>query len=277
VAQVKMPVELVPPTFRREGRNRVARSRSTRAAHRLEGRRLAQLVGAKLGGDVRSARLARHGTQRELGIRVGLSDARISQIERGAAASVPLEIWFALSAALDLPLKVQFLRDAVADVADAGHLKLQDLMLLLGRLTGRGRAFELATKPAEPTYSIDVFLRDDELRVLFIVECWNTFGNVNASVRSTRRKIAEAEALAVAIGGDHGPYRVACVWVVRDTRANRGLIARYPDVFNAAFTASSRAWVNALTSKSIAPPQDTGLVWANVNATRLFPWQKAKP
>src|SRR3954451_15079252 len=225
------------------------RSRGTRAPARLAGRRLALEVCARLGSDIRKARLVRTWTQRELGRKGGLSDVRISQIERGAGTSVALEVWFALSVALDLPLRAQFLRDAAADVADAGHLKLQELLLRLGRLTQRTGLFELATRPDQPTHSIDVCLRDDALRILFINECWNTFGNVNAAVRSTHRKIAEAEQLAIATGAEAGAYQVAAVWIVRDTRANRALIARYPDVFASAFPGSSAAWVAALTQR----------------------------
>jgi hypothetical protein len=175
---------------------------------------------------------------------------------------------------LAIPLKVEFQRDAISDVADGGHLKLQELALRLGRQTNRARAFELPTKPADPSYWIDVCLRDEALRVLFIEECWNTFGNINASVRSTRRKIADAKEMAAAIGGDSGPYRVATVWIVRDTRANRGLLARYPEVFAAAFTASSAAWVRALTQPGVEPPLELGLVWATANATHVFAWRR---
>jgi hypothetical protein len=56
-------------------------------------------------------------------------------------------------------------------------------------------------------------------------ECWNTFGSINAAVRSTKRKVAETENLAVAIAGDSAPYRVAACWIVRDTKRNRELLA----------------------------------------------------
>jgi hypothetical protein len=181
-----------------------------------------------------------------------------------------------LSAALGIPLRIDFLRDVIAEPVDAGHLKLQELVLRLGRLTGRARTFELATKPLETGHSIDVCLRDDAQRVLVINECWNTFGNVNASVRSTRRKMAEAEQMAAAIGGDAGPYRVAALWIVRDTRANRELIARYPEVFGAAFTGSSVQWVATLTAAGTEPPTELGLVWCDRDASRVFAWRRTR-
>jgi len=226
-----------------------------------------------MGVRVRDARRRRGWTQKALGARIGVHPSRISQLERGEGHRAPLEIWFCLGYVLRIPFKAEFWRDALQDVADAGHLKMQELMLRLARGTGRSRSFELATRPADPSLSIDVCVRDDVNRVLTIEECWNTFGNVNASVRSTQRKVAEAAQLAVAIGGEQGPFRVVAVWIIRDTRRNRDLIARYPEVFAATFSGSSSAWVKALTTAA-APPHDLGIVWCDPSATRLFAWRR---
>ena len=255
-------------------------SRATRAIRveaRLVGRASARSTAADLGRRVRDARRRRRVSQTSLGKKVGISAPWVSAIERGDGAGAPLEVWYALSEALAIPLKVEFQRDAISDVADGGHLKLHELALRLGRQTQRSRGFELPTKPTDPTYSIDVCLRDDAMRALFIEECWNTFGNINASVRSTRRKVADANQMAIAIGGETGPYRVAAVWIVRDTRANRALLGRYPEVFAAAFTASSARWVQALTTPDIQPPTQLGLVWASANATKVFAWRRHGP
>ena len=209
-----------------------------------------------------------------LGDKVDLTVARIGQIERGDGAGVSLEVWYAVGTALGLPLRVELGRDRSELPTDAGHLAIQELVLRLGRETDRTRTFELATRPSDPALSVDVGLRDDAARVLLLNECWNTFGNINASVRATRRKIAEAEALAVAIGGDVGAYRVAACWIVRDTRRNRELIARYPEVFASAFPGSSRGWVKALTHAGHEPPDEPGLVWCDLSATRLFAWRR---
>ena len=252
-------------------------SRATRAIRveaRLVGRTSARSAAVVLGRRVREARRRRRTSQASLGRRVGISASWVSAIERGDGAGAALEVWFALSEALAIPLKIEFQRDPLTDVTDGGHLLLQELALRLGRWTNRARAIELPTKPADPSYSIDVCLRDDAMRVLFIEECWNTFGNINASVRSTRRKVADANEMAIAIGGEAGPYRVAAVWIVRDTRANRALLGRYPEVFAAAFTASSAAWVRALTQPGVEPPLELGLVWATANATHVFAWRR---
>jgi hypothetical protein len=67
---------------------------------------------------------------------------------------------------------------------------------------------------------------------------------------------------------------VAAVWVVRDTRRNREILARYPEVFAAAFEGSSRQWIKALTTPNAEPPSEMGLVWCDRATTRLFAWRK---
>ncbi|MGI8929148.1 MAG: hypothetical protein ACR2H0_06765 [Candidatus Limnocylindrales bacterium] len=74
---------------------------------------------------------------------------------------------------------------------------------------------------------------------------------------------------AAIMGADDGPFQVGLVWVVRDTKANRALVARYKHIFSARFPGSSQGWVNAL-AKGGPMPVEPGLVWCDVKATRLF-------
>ena len=237
----------------------------------LQARRILLSVLLSQGGKVRAARKRRGWTQVELARRVGVSPSTISAIERGEGGTLSLELWQQVALVLDLPLKLEIGRDALEEPVDAGHLRVQELVLRLGRATGRGRSFELATKPDDPRRSTDVGLVDDSLRILLLVECVNTFGNVNASMRSSDRKRAEAEALGISIGNGE-PYRVRTCWVVRATKRNRQLLATYPELFMTRFPGSSRAWVDALTNGR-SPPNDPGLVWCDLNATHVFEWR----
>jgi transcriptional regulator with XRE-family HTH domain len=246
----------------------------SRARAALQGREAAARAAADMGSRIRATRRRRRWTLQQLGQKVGVSGARIGQIERGEGASAPLDLWYAIAAALDLPLALTLGRDRLEDAADAGHLAIQELALRLGRDAGRHRTFELPSRPIDSGHSTDVGLRDDGARVLVLLECWNTFGSINAAVRSTRRKLADAEALAVAIGGEDGPYRVACCWIVRDTRRNRELLARYPEVFTSTFVGSSAAWVRALSKAGVAPPTGLGLTWCTRDASRLVAWRR---
>ena len=145
-------------------------------------------------------------------------------------------------------------------------------MLRLGRRAGYARAFEVPTRPSDPSRSSDVGLRDDKRRILVLVECWNTIGDVGAAARSTDRKLAEAAGLAVVAGGER-PFAVRGVWVVRATARSRALVTRYPEVFAARFPGSSAGWVAALT-RATEPPVQPGLVWCDAVGTRLFAWRR---
>jgi transcriptional regulator with XRE-family HTH domain len=226
----------------------------------------------RLGAEVRVARRRRHATQAELGARVGMARATVSAIERGFGGSHTLDSWQRLAVALEMPLRVEFGRDPLAETADAGHLAIQELVLRLGRAAGYARGFEVPTRPADPNRSTDVGLRDDRSRTMVLVECWNTVGDLGAAVRTTNRKLAEAAELAIAVGGER-PFTVRSVWVVRATARNRALVARYPEIVSARFPGSSARWVAALT-RGAELPAEPGLVWCDVAATRLFAWRR---
>jgi transcriptional regulator with XRE-family HTH domain len=253
------------------------RRREVRSAAVIEGVREAQALAATLGGAIRAAREARRMTLESLASRVGLSRARLSQIERGEGTGTPLRTWIALGIALDRPLAVGFSKplDAMRGPVDAGHLDIQEHVLGLARATGRHGTFELPTRPTDPSRSTDVGIRDDRHRVLIQAECWNTFGDLGAAVRATNRKAAEAAAHAIATAaGDVAPYRVATLWVVRASAGNRTLVTRYPHVIDAAFPGSSRRWVATLNVGE-PPPSEPGLVWYDPGTRRLTEHRRA--
>jgi transcriptional regulator with XRE-family HTH domain len=233
-------------------------------------------MAASLGRDLRSDRQRRHLTQAALAARVGVHQSMISRIELGHGVAVPLELWVALGVALGRPLAISFTRpiSEMRGPVDAGHLAMQERLLELARATGRAASFELPTRPADPRHSIDVCVRDARHRVLIVQEAWNTFGDLGAAVRSTNRKVAEATGVA-AMPGDGLPYRVASVWIVRASAANRALIGRFPEGFRAAFPGSSRPWANALGTGS-APPGPPGLVWLDPASRRITAWRHGR-
>ena len=233
---------------------------------------------ARLGADLRAARMRRQLTQAQLGSTVGLARSTVSDLERGWGGGHTLDTWQRLALAVDRPMRIELRRDPREEPADAGHLAIQELLLRFGRRAGYHRSFELSTRPSDPSRSTDVGLRDDRARLLILVECWNTFGDLGAAVRSTNRKLAEAAELAIATGGER-PHRVAGCWVVRDLPRNRQLVARYPELFASRFPGSSARWVRALTEPAGAagrhdPPAELGLVWCDARATRLYAWRR---
>jgi transcriptional regulator with XRE-family HTH domain len=224
----------------------------------------------EIGLELARARRRRRWTQEGSAKRIGLTRQIVSRIERGSV-DVGLEAIARMAAAVERPLTISLRRDPAGETADAGHLAMQELVLRVGRRGGWDGSFELSSRPAEPWRSIDVGLASSQRCRLIVAECWNTFGDVGAAARSSNRKQAEAEARAVALWGPEG--KASLVWVVRATAANRALVARYPEVFSRRFPGSSRRWVEALT-KGTQPPDEPGLVWCDVAATRLFEWRR---
>ena len=236
----------------------------------VEVRRRQTERGARLGGEIKAMRNRRKWSQKELGRRAEVGRMVISRLER-TEGPLDVETLDRIAIAFEVPLAVGFDRDDQGDVADAGHLAMQELVLRVTRSPGFTRQFEMPTRPNEPWRSSDIGLGMERLRVAIDVECWNTFGDVGAAARSSRRKLVELAQLAIAKWGEGALARL--VWVVRETARNRALVNRYPEVFGSMFTGSSRAWVAALTTGS-EPPDEPGLVWCDLSTGRLHAWNR---
>ncbi len=217
-------------------------------------------------------RRLRRWSQATLAERAGIGRMMVVRIEAGSAV-LDAEVLERLGLAFGVTVLFGFGRDPAEDVADAGHLAIQELVLRLGRAAGFERQLELATRPQLPRHSIDVACADGLRRIAMVIECWNVFGDLGAATRSSARKVAELEELLVGRSGDE--WRVASVWVVRDTARNRALLARYPEVFRTRFPGSSAAWIRALTSHGEIP-KEPGLVWCDSQATRVFAWRSPR-
>jgi transcriptional regulator with XRE-family HTH domain len=224
----------------------------------------------RVGAEIQVMRERRGWTRIELARRAGLGRMVVGRIEAGAT-NLDLDALQRLGVALGRPLLVTFGRDVQEAPTDAGHLAIQELVLRLGRAAGYSGSFELPTRPGESWRSVDVGLSDSARRRMLLVECWNTIGDVGAAARSSERKRADADGIAVGRWGPDASINV--LWVVRATARNRALIHRYPEVFASRFPASSRAWVDCLTSGA-DPPTMPGLVWCDVGATRIFEWRR---
>lgn len=231
---------------------------------RLVGSDRAARATRDLGGAIRAARKRRRLKQDALAARVGLSQARLAAIESGQGGGAPAEVWFALAEALGLYLRFEFGRDPQAELRDAGHADIQELVV---RVAAPGWKAEWESRSGQR--SIDVRLEDRQRRRILIVECVNTLSDLGEAMRSSDYKVREAEQRAVAIAGGGEPFEVGLVWVVRDTRANRQLVGRYARLLDSRFTGSSVEWVRALVVGGPMPNQP-GIAWSDLRASRLF-------
>ncbi len=238
--------------------------RGRRRAIEVAGATEAARLALTLGGHARAARRAHHQPLRAVAKQAGLSASRLSEIERGDGAGSSLETWVRLGIALGRPVAVTLSRaiDEPRSPADAGHLEIQEHILALARATGRHGGFELPTRPTDPSRSIDVGLRDAGHHIRINVECWNTFSDLGSAVRGTNRKVAEAAAT-------WPEDRIATVWVVRASAANRALLGHFPHIIDSSFPGSSRDWLRSLIDGT-PPPLEPGLVWFDSATGRLM-------
>src|SRR4051812_439318 len=246
-----------------------------RSRERIVAANRAQSLAQVAGAEIRTSRRRRRMKQVTLAAKVGISQARLADIEGGRGAGAPLEVWLALAAALDRYLRFEFARDPQAELADAGHLAIQELVIRISKVAGWEVQFEAPSRAWDSKRSIDVRLIDRRSRQIVIVECWNTFGDLGAAARSSNDKLRDAEQQAVAIAGDGEPFCVGLVWVVRDTKANRALVAKYSGASETRLPGSSVGWLHAIEERRRLPSQP-GLIWCDVNATRLFAVRRSR-
>jgi transcriptional regulator with XRE-family HTH domain len=231
----------------------------------VEGERLSRFAARKAGADVKAARDRRRLSQAALASKAAISRPRLSDVEAGDGAGVPLGTWFALAKALGLYLRFEFGRDPQQELRDAGHLDIQELVVRASAAAGWKAEWESRSRERW----IDVRLEDRKQRRILIVECTNTLGDLGEAMRSSDYKFKEAEGRAVAVAGDGQPFEMGLVWVVRDTKANRQLVDRYSRLLDSRFDGSSVAWLRTLVDGTTMPRRP-GLIWCDTNASRLF-------
>src|SRR5206468_7441965 len=111
------------------GADAARRSRRT-AKTAIRGRCRASAVATRLGVGLRDARLATGRTQAEAADRVGLSQPRYSELERGLGTNASLETWAMAAAAVDEQLVAFFERASGAEQPrDIEHLRRQNAVI----------------------------------------------------------------------------------------------------------------------------------------------------
>ena len=198
-------------------------------------------------GDPRRPAAAWRLSQRELGRKVGLI-AESRQCDRAWPWRRSPARCLGRARAGDRPAARRIAEPtdpAGGSLADAGHLEIQEYLLEIGRRNGRRGAFELPTRPNDPSQSIDVYHVDSRHDCLIIQEAWNRIGDLGASARSS-------SARSQTWSGRGQANRVALCWVVRDSHANHAIVRRFPEMIAARFTGSSIAWVERPRERSLS-------------------------
>jgi transcriptional regulator with XRE-family HTH domain len=223
-------------------------------------------VAKRLGIGLRDARLAAGLTQRELGMRAGVSQPEVSRLEAGHGWDAGIDTWAACAAGAGTQLAAFLERVPGADLPrDIEHLRRQNLVVREAAPGGWHPLPEalLPDGTAHPR-SIDIHLVRERRREAAVVEIWDLILDGGAAIRGLEIKVATIRARL-------GPgWNVQGLLLVRGTRRNRDLIRGLAHLFAARYPASSDAWLRALRDPDAPLPTDGGLAWTDVGGTRLL-------
>jgi transcriptional regulator with XRE-family HTH domain len=238
------------------------RSRRRAGTARLIGRRRAQELSTRLGTAVKLARRASTLRQSDVADRAGVAQSFISRIERGDGRAASLETWAAVASAMGFQLAAFIERAPGTSLPrDYEHLKRQRLIL---ETAARGGWTGTAEHAIDPDWtrprSIDVVLRRRSRNETAVVEIWDWLDDVGAAFRALDAKVTAMRR--------EGDGVVSGLMVVRGTRRNRQLVSEFRTLFAARFTASSAAWLRALTDTAPMPVAP-GLLWTDVGGAEL--------
>ncbi len=248
----------------------------------MTGRARARSVAARLGVALRDARRSSRMTQAEAAVRAGVSQTLVSRLELGHGHESSLETWACVAAAVGEQL-VGFLEVAPGAMPprDIEHLRRQSALIETAAAGGWTSIPEFAIdRGAIRSRSIDVALIRATSREAVAAEIWDWFEDVGASLRGLDAKVEMLGARLADVSGEAEEsaeagraWRVEGLFVVRDTRRNRSIVAELRPLFAARFTGSSNAWLRALRPDTAPMPHGHGLLWSDarnrLTASRL--------
>jgi transcriptional regulator with XRE-family HTH domain len=243
--------------------------------HRRTGQTRAASLAIRLGTGLRESRRATGLTQAEAAERIGISQARWSELERDEGDSASIATWAAAAAAVDRQLAA-FIEQAPGahQPRDLEHLRRQNAVI---EISGAGQWTalpELAIDPdAARSRSIDVALTRRHRGEAAVIEVWDWIADGGAALRSFNAKVT---ALASRLDRTQPltgarPWTVRGLFVVRATSRNRVLVRELRALFAARFGGSSKAWLAALRTPDRSMPDADGLVWTSSNGMKLWP------
>ena len=233
------------------------------------GRALEQRI--RIGGEIRTMRERRDWTRTELAARAGIGRMVESRVERGAS-NLDLDVLQRIGIALDRPLLVTFgRRHRWSNRRTPATWRCRSSSSDSVALPAMPPDFELPTRPAEPWRSVDVGLiseserRDDPRRVLEHLRrrrCGSTVHEPEArrSRRPRRRPMGLRCTRRRRLGRPvHSPEPCAASAISRGIRRPvPGIVTR----------------LDRRADRRPASPGESGLVWCDVGATRVFEWRR---
>lgn len=211
------------------------------------GRARARFLIQRFGRDLRAARLAAGLTQRRAAKLAGLSQAIVSQTERGL--TMPgIETSARLAASVGGEVSLVLYPGRGVSLRDSGQLRLAEMV---GAHLPRRAQVQYEVPVGEPPDQRAADMVVDVGAQLQMLEIERLIADYQAQYRAAQLKRAALEKRA------GKPVRL--VWVVSDTRRNRRVLAEHGYVVTNAFTLSHRETWAALAAGT--PLRADGMVW----------------
>ena len=206
-------------------------------------------------------------TQAQVADRAALSQTLISDLELGLGTSASIETWAMVASAVGEQF-VGFLERApgASLPRDIEHARRQSALISIATPGGWRALPELRLdQDARWSRSIDVALVRRATGEAVVVEIWNWFEDVGAALRSLDGKVAALrDRLDPSV-----EWTVRGLFIVRDTRRNRKLVAELGPMFATRFPGNAGAWLRALTDPGQPLPRGDGLLWSDRTGTSL--------
>ena len=206
----------------------------------------------RFGRSIRALRRRQQLRQIDLAERAGVSDSRISRIERGAIGGVSFKTLHVVAAALqaDLQIQVRWQGEALDRLLDEAHAGIVDAAVARLQAAGWETVVEASFDVRGERGSMDVLGRHVTTGHVAVIEVKSVIPDVQALIFGLDRKARVAPIVARERGWPCAG--VARLLFVAEGRTARRRVERHQSTFDAAFPVRSRealAWLRDPTGR----------------------------
>ena len=216
----------------------------------------------ELGVEIRRRREDVGLSQRRIAAVAGISQGLLSEIE-GATAGASLDTLFRIAAALGGRLSLQLWPGTGPAIRD--HLQARMVEGVLTSLDGRWQP-----RPEVPVFrpvrgTIDLVLHDASSGIVIAAEFHSQLRRLEQQIRWANEKAAALmpSGSLPEVSAAPGDVHVSSMLVLRSTRANRDVAARFGATLKAAYPGHTKAAVRSLTGGETPWPGST-IVWMSI-------------
>jgi transcriptional regulator with XRE-family HTH domain len=201
----------------------------------------------RLGRIVRTVRLHLRLTQLALSARCGVSQPRISRMERGLADTMPLADLERIARALDIRLSIDawWRGGNLPRLLDSVHARLAEYVVGQLRAVGWEVIVEYTFNRFGERGSVDIVAWHQGRRALLLIEVKSRFTDLQEMLATFARKLRIVPSMLAEQNGWR-PTAIGRLIVAPGTTANRSVVAAHANTFEVSYPGRAReahAWV----------------------------------